>query len=346
METQAGSRYFLTCLDDKTRKIHVSFLRHKSEALDKLKDYLALVQNQLGTTAKIIKSDGGGEFTSTAFKEFCTTRGIQHIIVPPGAHAQNGRVERVHLTLANGMRTLLVDSGSPSTFWAEAINFMVHVKNRSPHFGSTAFYRLHTEANKLKPRSQKAVLVGFVEGTSTYRLWDAERRVFVHSRDVVFSTEKSVSRSSARNSSTPRRYDQRCGSTLCAASSARGDQDQVEEAESEDEQHDIENRVPADEPDNILQQFPEPVLPPRSPSPDPLLLERAPRPPPSPSPEPVDRRSTRTRYKAGDQSWAVDAPRQEYDPNQPGTYANAVINPVQVPLNAVRNSLGMSEDVP
>ena len=129
METQAGSRYFLTCLDDKTRKIHVSFLRHKSEALDKLKDYLALVQNQLGTTAKIIKSDGGGEFTSTAFKEFCTTRGIQHIIVPPGAHAQNGRVERVHLTLANGMRTLLVDSGSPSTFWAEAINFMVHVKN-------------------------------------------------------------------------------------------------------------------------------------------------------------------------------------------------------------------------
>ncbi len=34
-------------------------------------------------------------------------KGIEHIKVPPDAHAQNGRVERVHLTTLNVVRVAI-----------------------------------------------------------------------------------------------------------------------------------------------------------------------------------------------------------------------------------------------
>ncbi len=49
-------------------------------------------------------------------------KGIEHIKVPPDAHAQKGRVERVHLTILNGVRTVLTHSGLGPEFWAEATN--------------------------------------------------------------------------------------------------------------------------------------------------------------------------------------------------------------------------------
>jgi len=45
------------------------------------------------------------------------SRGIEHVKVLP--HAQNGRVERVHLTILNGVRTVLAHSGLGAQFWAE-----------------------------------------------------------------------------------------------------------------------------------------------------------------------------------------------------------------------------------
>ena len=45
------------------------------------------------------------------------SRGIEHVKVP-AAHAQNG-VERVHLTILNGVRTVLAHSGLGAQFWAE-----------------------------------------------------------------------------------------------------------------------------------------------------------------------------------------------------------------------------------
>ena len=211
-QTQNGSKYMLTCYDDHTRKIHVFFLRHKSDALDKLKIYIALVENQLSTTVKAIRSDNGGEFSSDRFQSFLESRGIEHLPVPPGSHAQNGRVERAHLTLLNGVRTVLAESGLPPSFWAEAASYIAYCRNRSPNssisaipeeiwrrhklslkhlqpFGATAWYRLPDGTNKLSPRAQKAVLVGFVEGTTFYRLWDPALRKFLTARDVTFTHE-------------------------------------------------------------------------------------------------------------------------------------------------------------
>jgi hypothetical protein len=204
------SRYFLTCYDDHTKHVCIYLMKNKSDALRYFKDYIALVQNHCKTTIKRIRSDNGAEFTSHAFQQLLANNGIASNQVPPGAHGQNGRVERAHLTILNAVRTLLIDSLLPPTFWAEAAAYSVYIRNRVPDaqtrripyhtwsgkpvshehirpFGSAIYIRDHVQTNKLAPRYRKALLMGWAENSeSTIRYYDIEKRTFGYSRDVVF----------------------------------------------------------------------------------------------------------------------------------------------------------------
>lgn len=205
-----NSLYFLTCYDDHSRHIQLYMLKSKSEALDGFRKYLALVENQCETKIKMVRSDNGGEFISTAFQDLLVTHGIIFNPVPPGAHAQNGRVERVHRTVMDGVRTILADTGLPQEFWAEAAQYVVYVRNRvlkkgetvSPQelwtgkapkydqlrpFGSTVFVRSHKDTNKLQPRYFKAFLMGYrTYSESTIRYFNPEEKAFNYSRDYIF----------------------------------------------------------------------------------------------------------------------------------------------------------------
>jgi len=207
-----GCKYFLTCYDDYTRKIHLSFLKNKSDSFKNVIEYIATVERQLSTKVKCIRSDNGGEFTSNAFTTFMQQHGIEHITVPPYSHAQNGRVEQVHLTILNGVRTVLTHSGLPAHFWAEAAAYTVYTRNRVPcgplheipedkwrnrtlshqhmqPFGCKAFYRDHKLPSKLAPQYIEGILLGYVVGTHNYRIWDNKRSKVIISRDVVFTTQ-------------------------------------------------------------------------------------------------------------------------------------------------------------
>lgn len=204
-----GHRYFLTCYDDYSRKISLTFLKKKSEAAAALIKYINLVENQLDLNVKTIRSDRGGEFEARQLKSYLETKGIEHMEIPPAAHAQNGRVERAHLTILNTVRTLLLESKLPDQFWAEAAYYAVYARNRAPSgpskeipedlwrnypvsishqrpFGSNVFYRDHVETNKLRPRYRPGRLLSYEEGTVNYRIWDIERQKVTVSRDAVF----------------------------------------------------------------------------------------------------------------------------------------------------------------
>lgn len=103
--SMGNKRYFLTCYDNYSHHINLYFLVNKSEALAALKDFTAMAETQIGHKIKQIRSGGGGEFTSNAAINFYKQKGIEHVLVPPGSHQQNGRVERVHLTILNLVRT-------------------------------------------------------------------------------------------------------------------------------------------------------------------------------------------------------------------------------------------------
>ena len=79
MRTQSigGSCYFLTFINDYSRKTWVYFLKRKSETVAKFKEFKALVENQSDRQIKVLRSDRGGEYDSKAFHEYCKQHGIR-----------------------------------------------------------------------------------------------------------------------------------------------------------------------------------------------------------------------------------------------------------------------------
>jgi len=109
------------------------------------------------------------------------------------------------------VRTVLTHSGLPAHFWAEAAAYTIYTRNRVPcgplheipedkwrnrtlshqhmqPFGCKAFYPDHKLPSKLAPRYIEGILLGYVEGTHNYRIWDNKRSKVIISRDVVFTT--------------------------------------------------------------------------------------------------------------------------------------------------------------
>ena len=63
--------YFVTFIDDYSRKVWVYFMQHKSETFAKFKLWKAEVENQTGRKIKCLRSDNGTEYTDIKFKELC-----------------------------------------------------------------------------------------------------------------------------------------------------------------------------------------------------------------------------------------------------------------------------------
>lgn len=71
-----GSYYFLTFIDDFTRKTWVYFIKHKHDVLDYFYQFKALVENQSGHLIKKLRMDSGGEYISNDFIKYCKDHGI------------------------------------------------------------------------------------------------------------------------------------------------------------------------------------------------------------------------------------------------------------------------------
>ena len=114
-------------------------------------------------------------------------------------------------TLLNKVRCLLIQSGLPDSFWAEATVTAAYLINMSPStalekktpmelwLGYPANYEMlkifgcvaysHVNQGKLKPRAIKCIFLGYPEGVKGYRLWrldDVKPKIII-SRDVVFN---------------------------------------------------------------------------------------------------------------------------------------------------------------
>ena len=57
-----GSHYYITFIDDATRKVWVYFHRQKSNVVQTFKKCKCLVETKIGTKLKYLRSDNGGEY--------------------------------------------------------------------------------------------------------------------------------------------------------------------------------------------------------------------------------------------------------------------------------------------
>ncbi|WVZ07194.1 hypothetical protein V8G54_020540 [Vigna mungo] len=207
--THGGGAYFLSIIDDFSRRVWIYVLKNKSETFQKFKEWHTQIENQLGCRLKCLRTDNGLEFVSEEFNGFCTEKGIRRHKTVVGTPQQNGLAERMNRTILERVRCMLLGSGLSKAFWGEAANTAVYLINRSPSsalnfktpmevwsgrpadyshlrvFGSLAF--AHVRGDKLDSRAAKCIFLGYADGVKGYRLWrlDSPSKLII-SRDVIF----------------------------------------------------------------------------------------------------------------------------------------------------------------
>ena len=98
----------------------VIFLRAKDEAFLKFLTWKSLVENQTAKRIKRLRTDNGLEFCNAEFNQYCAENGIVRQLTCAGTPQQNGLAERMNRTIINKVRCMLLESGLPKSFWAEA----------------------------------------------------------------------------------------------------------------------------------------------------------------------------------------------------------------------------------
>ncbi|KAH9780178.1 hypothetical protein KPL71_007988 [Citrus sinensis] len=74
--SHGGARYFITFIDDFSRKVWAYVLKHKSEAYEKFKAWLTLIENQIERRVKRLRTDNGLEYCYNDFDQLCIKKGI------------------------------------------------------------------------------------------------------------------------------------------------------------------------------------------------------------------------------------------------------------------------------
>lgn len=205
-----GSRYFVTFIDDFSRRIFVYFLKIKSEVFEKFKVFHAMAERQTGRKIKVIRSDNGREFVNAEFNKYLEQFGIKRQLSVPYTPQQNGVAERANRTLVEMARTMMVHSGVAEFLWAEAVCTAAYIRNRSTTkalknktpfecwsgkkptvshfkiFGCKAVALDKTQSNKFIAKGKDCIFVGYSLYSKAYRLYDPEAKRIFEARDVKF----------------------------------------------------------------------------------------------------------------------------------------------------------------
>jgi hypothetical protein len=128
-----GSMYYVSFIDDFSRKTWIYFLKTKDEVFSRFQEFKALVENQTGKKIKVLRSDNGGEYTSKEFEGFCKEAGIKRELTVPYNPQQNGVAERKNRSIIGVAKAMIHDQDLPMFLWAEACNTTVYIQNQCPH---------------------------------------------------------------------------------------------------------------------------------------------------------------------------------------------------------------------
>ncbi|CAI5771537.1 Retrovirus-related Pol polyprotein from transposon TNT 1-94 [Podarcis lilfordi] len=137
------NRYILIFLDDFSRFCVVYFLKEKSETVDKLQEYIAMVKNKFQRAPAVLMSDNG---------EAVGRRSVHSV------YLQN------RLPTKGAERT-------PFELWHGKAPNLSHIRV----FGSPCYFHVPKEhRHKLDSRAKAGILVGYASGGKGYRIMDLQ----------------------------------------------------------------------------------------------------------------------------------------------------------------------------
>ncbi|CAJ2637748.1 unnamed protein product [Trifolium pratense] len=208
-----GSKYFITFVDEYSRMIWLYTLKLKSEALEVFKKFKVLIEKESEKSIKILRTDGGGEYTSREFENFCTNQGITQEVTAPYTPQHNGLAERRNRTLLDMARSMIKQKNLPHMFWGEAVLTAAYILNKCPTkklkvvpeeawcgrkpsvkhlkvFGSLCYKHVpDARRTKLEDKSEIMILIGY-HPTGAYKLYNPVTQKVHISRDVIVNEEE------------------------------------------------------------------------------------------------------------------------------------------------------------
>ncbi|GFU61686.1 copia protein [Trichonephila clavipes] len=132
-ESQGGNKYFLSIIDDYSRKVTVFPIRNKSDVFHTFIRFQKRAERFLSKKVIAVRTDGGLEFCNKDMDNFLTELGIKHEVTNSYTPEMNGVTERFNLTSLDGIKTLLNSSEVPHKFWGEALLCFTYAWNRICH---------------------------------------------------------------------------------------------------------------------------------------------------------------------------------------------------------------------
>ncbi|GJS40757.1 retrovirus-related pol polyprotein from transposon TNT 1-94 [Tanacetum coccineum] len=126
IRSYGGNRYTLVIVDDYSRYTWTRFLKDKTEAFDQFEIFSRKIQNQLGFSIVLIRTDHGREFDNEMqFREFCNANDITHNFSAPRTPQSNGVVKRKNSTLQEMSKTMLNEQSLSQKFWCNAVDTLL-----------------------------------------------------------------------------------------------------------------------------------------------------------------------------------------------------------------------------
>ncbi|GFS91195.1 retrovirus-related Pol polyprotein from transposon TNT 1-94 [Trichonephila clavipes] len=149
-ESQGGNKYFLSIIDDYSRKVTVFPIRNKSDVFHTFIRFQKRAERFLSKKVIAVRTDGGLEFCNKHMDNFLTELGIKHEVTNSYTPEMNGVAERFNLTALDGIKTLLKSSEVPHKFWGEALLCFTYAWNRICHKDSnkTPFENIQVENHR------------------------------------------------------------------------------------------------------------------------------------------------------------------------------------------------------
>lgn len=220
-----GSNYFVTFIDDFSRKIFIFPIKSKDDVFTIFVEFKNRVENETEHKIKTMRSDNGTEYVNKKFQNFFAEHGIKHEKSAPYSPQQNGLAERNNRSIIEKARCMLLDAQLSKQFWGEAVCAAVSILNVLPNaannvspnerwsgkkcklnnfkvFGCKAMvWQPEQKRKKLDAKSFACIFLRIADDAKAYRLYNLKTKKIVISRDVIFMENSVIDQNISNNKS-------------------------------------------------------------------------------------------------------------------------------------------------
>ena len=127
VNTLGGHRYFVSCIDDFTRKSWTICLKSRREIYSKISEWQQQVELETGEKVKLYRCDNAKEYQK--LEELIRPGGVKMKSTTPYTPEQNGVAERFNRTVVQIARAMVLWAELPQLFWGEAIMTANYITN-------------------------------------------------------------------------------------------------------------------------------------------------------------------------------------------------------------------------